>query len=137
MAQKSAEEQINLFDNFTAEKKQKRLIKLFLERNNLLAAGKDTSRIDAEIKKIEDTLKAEKAKANRLTAAQIVSDRKRRTSHRYQLGGLLEKAGWDGESSECILGMLVDQKTALQDESTRKKWEALGKAVMSTNSPSK
>ena len=136
MAKKSAEEPINRFDNFTAGSKKKRLLKLFLERTDFLAANKDTSRIDEEIKKIEESLKAEKAKVDRLNAAHIASDRKRRTRRLYELGGLLVKAGWEGESSECILGMLIEQKNALQDEITRKKWEVLGKAAMSTDIPS-
>jgi len=134
MAQNSAEERLKILDDLTAGGKKK-LLTLYREKNALQAANKDTSQIDAEIKSIEDDLKAEASKVPRLNASQFIADRKTRTHHLCQLGRLLEKAGWGNESAECILGMLLDQKTALKNMTTRKKWEELGKAELASSTP--
>jgi hypothetical protein len=59
-------------------------------------------------------------------------ERKLDTRRKIQLGGLVKKAGLQGEPTAVLLGLFLEAAEFLQDETTKARWRLKGDIALTT-----
>lgn len=139
---KTPEEKINEFNEWMS-KKGKRYAELRQKKMENLSKGKDSAKEDAAMEKIDMEIAQRKAKHEKTLntiyalmyssgrSAKAKEERKERTHHLCNLGGLVEKAGLGKMEPEALLGMLIQQAEYMAtNPAIVSRWAEKGKAAL-------
>lgn len=136
-------------DELTSEFKQwkekisVRLLKLYQEKSAKERAGKDIDEVAKNIDEIESKISQKKARLDRQLAqayermyragasTDAKEERRERTHHLCNLGGLVEKAGLGELDAASLLGMLLQQADFLaKNPVVLERWKSRGQEAL-------
>ena len=139
---KTPEERIKEFDVWLA-KKGKRYVELQQEKMSKISKGKDCSKEEAAMARIDLEISQKKARHERILnniyarmynagcSTKAKEERKERTHHLCNLGGLVEKAGLGKMEPDALLGMLIQQAEYMANNpAIVSRWAEKGNAAL-------
>lgn len=140
---KTPEEKIREFNEWMS-KKGKRYAELRQKKMDKISKGKDSSKEDEAMEKIDMEIAQRKARHEKTLnniyalmyssgrSAKAKEERKERTHHLCNLGGLVEKAGLGKMEPDALLGMLIQQAEYMANNPAIViRWAEKGKAALS------
>ena len=139
---KTPEEKNKEFNDWLS-KKGKRYVELQQEKMSKISKGKDYSKEEAAMAKIDPEIAQKKARHERIlknlyeriyksgSSTKAKEERKERTHHLCNLGGLVEKAGLGKMEPDALLGMLIQQAEYMANNpAIVSRWAEKGKAAL-------
>ena len=139
---KTPEELSQAFEQWKAKKGEK-LLKLYQEKALRERTNKDAQDVVVRINEIEEEIEKRKSALDRRlsslyarmyrsgASADAKEDRRERTHHLCNLGGLVEKAGLGNLEAQVLLGMLLQQAEFLKSNpGVENRWKERGIAAL-------